>query len=163
MAGGLGRLPIPDSGQQIQWGSNVQQLGRGANKIVLDGGTGNVSIPGDLFVNAGPQLTRYGRINCEDQYHAMILRGDITYSQPNYTVTGGQAVTTFVQFGGTWRFRHVNGSSNILLCEITPDNILYMPGREFRTCHAALMAATSATEAGKSCRLLMYHKAVEPY
>ena len=34
-------------------------------------------------------------------------------------------MTTFVQFGGTWRFRHVNGGSNILLCEITPDNILY--------------------------------------
>ena len=31
----------------------------------------------------------------------------------------------FVQFGGTWRFRHVNSSSNVLLCEITPDNILY--------------------------------------
>ena len=30
-----------------------------------------------------------------------------------------------MQFGGTWRFRHVNGGSNILLCEITPDNILY--------------------------------------
>jgi hypothetical protein len=41
-------LPIPDSGQQIQWGSNAQQLGRGANKIVLDGGTGNVTIPGDF-------------------------------------------------------------------------------------------------------------------
>jgi hypothetical protein len=31
-------LPLPDNGQQIQWGSNVQQLGRGAYKIVLDGG-----------------------------------------------------------------------------------------------------------------------------
>ena len=30
-----------------------------------------------------------------------------------------------MQFGGTWRFRHVNGSSNVLLSEITPDNILY--------------------------------------
>ena len=70
-------LPIPDSGQQIQWGGNVQQLGRGANKIVLDGGTGNVTIPGDLIANVGPQLTRYGRIICEDQYHAIILRGDI--------------------------------------------------------------------------------------
>ena len=34
-------------------------------------------------------------------------------------------MTTFVQFGGTWRFRHMNGSSSVLLCEITPDNILY--------------------------------------
>ena len=60
----------------------MQQLGRGANKIVLDGGTGTVTTPGDLTANAGPQLTRYGRINCEDQYHAMILRGDINYSPP---------------------------------------------------------------------------------
>ena len=76
-------------------------------------------------MTAGPQLTRYGRIISEDQYHAIILRGDINYSPPNYTVVGGQAVTTFVQFGGTWRFRHVNSGSNVLLCEITPDNILY--------------------------------------
>ena len=119
-------LPLPDAGQQIQWGSNVQQLGRGANKITLDGVTGNATIPGDLTVNAGPNaLTRYGRIFCEDQYHAMILRGDINYSPPNYTVVGGQAVTTFVQFGGTWRFRHVNSGPNVLLFEITPTNVLY--------------------------------------
>jgi hypothetical protein len=102
----------------------VQQLGRGANKIVLDGGTGNATIPGDLFVNAGGSLpSRYGRVICEDQYHAMILRGDIDYTAPNYTITGGQAVTTFVQFGGTWRFRHVNQGANLLLFEIAPSMV----------------------------------------
>ena len=40
-------LPLPDSGQQIQWGSNTLQLGRAATKIALDGGTGSVTIPGD--------------------------------------------------------------------------------------------------------------------
>ena len=41
-------LPIPDNGHQIQWGSNLQQLGRGASKIALDGGTGSATIPGTL-------------------------------------------------------------------------------------------------------------------
>ena len=41
-AGGV-VLPLPEDGQQIQWGSN---LGRGASKIVLDGGTGRASFPG---------------------------------------------------------------------------------------------------------------------
>jgi hypothetical protein len=122
-AGGV-VLPLPDNGQQIQWDSNAQQLGRGANKIVLDGGTGNATISGDLFVNAGGSLpSRYGRVICEDQYHAMILRGDINYTAPNYTITGGQAVTTFVQFGGTWRFRHVNQGANLLLFEIAPSMV----------------------------------------
>ena len=46
-------LPIPDSGQQIQWGSNVQQLGRGANKLMLDGVTGSANVPGNLTVGTG--------------------------------------------------------------------------------------------------------------
>ena len=46
-------LPIPDSGQQIQWGGNLQQLGRGANKITLDGVTGSASVPGNLTVGTG--------------------------------------------------------------------------------------------------------------
>ena len=74
---------------------------------------------------ANEGATAYWRIRSVDQYHALILRGDINYTAPNYTVTGGQNCTAFVQFGGTWRFRHVNATSNILLFEITPDNILY--------------------------------------
>ena len=45
-------LPIPDSGQQIQWSSNVQQLGRGANKIVLSGTAGSATIPGSVTATA---------------------------------------------------------------------------------------------------------------
>ena len=58
-----------------------------------------------------------------DQYHAMILRGDINYSAPNYTVTGGQDATTFVQFGGNYRFRQVRHLMNALLFEITPTHV----------------------------------------
>ena len=46
-------LPLPDNGQQIQWGSNVQQLGRGANKIVLGGVSGSATVPGNLAVGSG--------------------------------------------------------------------------------------------------------------
>jgi hypothetical protein len=38
-------LPTPDQDQSITWNANTQQLGRGANKIQLDGGTGNVDSP----------------------------------------------------------------------------------------------------------------------
>ena len=58
-----------------------------------------------------------------DQSHAMILRGDINYSAPNYTVTGGQDATTFVQFGGNYRFRQVTNLMNALLFEITPTHV----------------------------------------
>ena len=53
--------PLPDSGQQIQWGSNVQQLGRGANKIVLDGGTDNITAPGDCMADSAI-TQQYGRL-----------------------------------------------------------------------------------------------------
>ena len=58
-----------------------------------------------------------------DQYHAMILRGDINYTAPNYTVAGGQDATTFVQFGGNYRFRQVTSLINTLLFEITPTHV----------------------------------------
>ena len=48
-------LPIPDNWRQIQWGSHVEQLGRGANKIVLDGAASNPRILGTLtLINDAP-------------------------------------------------------------------------------------------------------------
>ncbi|MGV2337240.1 MAG UNVERIFIED_CONTAM: hypothetical protein LVR18_25170 [Planctomycetaceae bacterium] len=38
-------LPTPDQDQSITWNANAQQLGRGANKIQLDGGTGTCDSP----------------------------------------------------------------------------------------------------------------------
>ena len=91
-------LPTPDQDQSITWNANTQQLGRGANKIQLDGGTGNVNIPGTLSVTGAAAVggltstndvtittgaNSYGRVMSTDQYHAMILRGDITYTSPN--------------------------------------------------------------------------------
>ena len=91
--------------------------------------TGNATVSGtlttsnDVVINTGATGVRYGRVMSHDQYHAMILRGDINYSAPNYTVTGGQDATTFVQFGGTYRFRQVTNSLNALVFEITPTHV----------------------------------------
>ena len=79
-------LPIPDSGQQIQWGSNALQLGRGAQKIVLDGGTGNVSAPGECMVGSVAHL--FGRVG-HNTNHAVTFRGDTTGIGTNYTTTQG--------------------------------------------------------------------------
>ena len=59
-------LPIPGSGQQLQWSGTLQQLGRGASKIVLNGVAGSVSVPGVLtaqeaWVTTGGGGTAYGR------------------------------------------------------------------------------------------------------
>ena len=91
--------------------------------------TGNATVSGtlttsnDVVINTGATGARYGRVMSHDQYHAMILRGDINYSAPNYTVTGGQDATTFVQFGGNYRFRQVTNLMNALLFEITPTHV----------------------------------------
>jgi hypothetical protein len=58
-----------------------------------------------------------------DQYRAMILRGDSSYTAPNYTINGGQYVTTFVEFGGTYRFRQVTNLVTSLVFEITPTHV----------------------------------------
>ena len=73
-------LPIPDSGQQIQWGSNVQQLGRGANKLVLNGAAGSISLPGSLtaqeaWVSTGGGGTAYGRYAGPSSQHAVFFSG----------------------------------------------------------------------------------------
>ena len=45
-------LPLPDIGHQIRWNSAVLQLGRSANKIVLDGTAGSATIPGWVTATA---------------------------------------------------------------------------------------------------------------
>ena len=57
------------------------------------------------------------------QCQAMILRGDVNYTAPNYTVNGGQDATTFVHFGGNYRFRQVTNLVNSMLFEITPTRV----------------------------------------
>ena len=88
--------------------------------------TGTATVQGvlttnnDVMIATGAVNVQYGRIMSTDQYHAMILRGDINYTAPNYTVAGGLDATTFVQFGGNYRFRQVTNLQNTVLFEITP-------------------------------------------
>ena len=116
-------LPLPYSGQQIQWGSNARQLGRGANKIVLHGGTGNISAPGDC--TAGSAITQqHGRLG-HNVNHAVIFRGLATSgvgSSNNITAAVG---TTFAEWGGAWYFREVNAAANNLLFQVSTSSVLY--------------------------------------
>ena len=138
-------LPTPDQDQQITWNANTQQLGRGANKIQLDGGTGNVNIPGTLSVTgsttcgalsstslqvstAGIGTITMGGANQSGQIagmsidHAIILRGDTTTPALNYSITSGDTCA-FIENGGTWRFRQIREASNNIRMEITPTHV----------------------------------------
>jgi hypothetical protein len=113
-------LPLPDDGQQIQWGSNVQQLGRGASKIVLDGGTGNVTMPGVLTVSgasAGLAVScpsAYGNVRVAPSTAG--LESAISFSRnPNHT---------FTNRGDTWIVgRNVFGvgDRNFAIARFGPD------------------------------------------
>ena len=123
-------VPIPDSGHQIQWGSNVQQLGRGASKLTMDGGAGNVNIPGALSVGTttgvltlGTPLTS-GHVVGVSVDHAIILRGDTTTANMNYMITPGDTCC-FIEYGGRWVFRRINPGLNENLFEINPTSVFY--------------------------------------
>ena len=84
--------------------------------------TSNLSVTGDITIqNNG---FGYGRINGVDEYHAIILRGDISYSAPSYT-PNWEDIMTFVEYSGIFRFREVNTTRQNLLLEISPTNLLY--------------------------------------
>ena len=123
-------LPLPDNGQQIQWGSNVQQLGRGANKLSLDGGTGNANIPGFLSVGNGTGRITAGTSGNTGQIcgvstdHAILLRGDTTSTDINYAITSGDTCC-FIEYGGRWVFRMINPGLNVNLFEINTGNVFY--------------------------------------
>ena len=130
-------LPTPDQDQQITWNANTQQLGRGANKIQLDDGTGNVSIPGsltvtgsatmggltttnDIVINTNPG-NNCGRVIGGNPTHAIVLRGDAEGGEP-YTINPS-ICSTWVEWNGIWRFRQIQGSSNSIGFEINPTHV----------------------------------------
>ena len=123
-------LPLPDNGQQIQWGNTVQQLGRGAFKLSLDGGTGNANIPGALSVGFGTGRITAGTSGNAGQIcgvsvdHAILLRGDTTTADMNYAITPGDTCC-FIEYGGRWVFRMINPGLNLNLFEINTGNVFY--------------------------------------
>ena len=123
-------LPIPDAGNQIQWGSTLQQLGRGANKLSLDGATGNANVPGALTVGTGTGVLTLGgsltsgHVVGVSADHAIILRGDTTNPSMNYSITPGDTCC-FIEYGGRWVFRRINPGLNENLFEINPTNVFY--------------------------------------
>ena len=107
-------IPTPTSGNTITWSPNSQQLGRGSSKIILDGGTGNVAVPGSVTVG-----TETGLIAGVSVDHAILLRGDTTNPTLNYNIMPGDTCA-FIEYGGIWRFRQIQENSNQIKFEITP-------------------------------------------
>ena len=112
-------LPVPDGGQQITWNANSQQVGQGANKISLDGGTGNVNIPGSVTVGVSGQS---GQITGVSVDHAIILRGDTTNPTLNYAIIPGDTCA-FIEYGGSGGLRQIQETSNQIRFEITPTHV----------------------------------------
>ena len=108
----------------------MQQLGRGANKLSLDGGTGNVNIPGALTVGTGTGVLTLGASLNSDHVvgvsvdHAIILRGDTTSTVMNYAITPGDTCC-FIEYGGRWVFRMISPGLNANLFEIYTGNVFY--------------------------------------
>jgi len=84
--------------------------------------TSDLSVTGDITINNNG--CGYSRINGCDQYHAIIQRGDVAYSAPDYTPYVDDVIT-FVEYSGIFRFREVNMTSQNLILEINPTSIIY--------------------------------------
>ena len=84
--------------------------------------TSDLSVTGDITINNSG--LGYSKINGCDQYHAIIQRGDISYSAPDYTPYIDDVIT-FVEYSGIFRFREVNLTSQNLILEINPTSIIY--------------------------------------
>ena len=70
-----------------------------------------------MTVGAGGTAGRVVGVSVD---HAMILRGDATgILNPEYTITPGD-VCSFIEWGGTWRFRQIQSGFNSIRLEITP-------------------------------------------
>ena len=50
----------------------------------------------------------YGRVNGNDQYHAIVLRGTVS-GTTSQTVTAGDYME-FIEYGGVWNFRQINAT-----------------------------------------------------
>ena len=108
----------------------MQQLGRGANKIVLDGASGSATAPGNLAVGSGIGRITAGTSGAAAQIsgvsvdHAIILRGDTTNASMDYMITPGDTCC-FIEYGGRWVFRRINPGLNENIFEINTANVFY--------------------------------------
>jgi hypothetical protein len=76
---------------------------------------GNVRF-GDAILGANS----YARLDGMDQYHSIVLRGDVSGTTTQTIVPGD--TTTFIEYGGAFKFRQINPTVNSTLFEINPTN-----------------------------------------
>ena len=99
----------------------MQQLGRGAGKILLDGAPGDTRALGDCMVGLTAQL--FGRVG-HNSSHAIVVRGDATGVGTPYTMNE-RIGTTLAEWGGLWRCKQVDATVNNLIFEINPSRARY--------------------------------------
>ena len=79
----------------------------------------NSSLYGDVYLSRGSG-DPYGHLIGPSKAHAIVLRGDaIGVGQIGYGIERG-GYTTFVEWGGVWRFRQIRDTFNNILFEINP-------------------------------------------
>ena len=114
--------PISTATQQaLSTLDTAVQTKANADNPVLTGTTttSHLYVTGDVSI----QNNGYSKLSFDD-YHAIILRGDISYSAPSYTPYWDDFMT-FVEYSGIFRFREVNGTTQNLILEISPTNMTY--------------------------------------
>jgi hypothetical protein len=84
----------------------------------------SATIHSDLYLDKGGNADGAGRILCTDQWHSIILRGDAS-GYNDYAVNMTDAMT-FVQYGGTWKFRRITQLENTLVFQIGVTELQYM-------------------------------------
>ena len=102
--GGLtvsGDLTVPNN-------ANITTLQVNANSFLY----------GDVYLSRSGDP--YGHLIGSNKSHAIVLRGDaIGLGQETYSIERG-GYTTFVEWGGVWRFRQIRDTFNNILFEINP-------------------------------------------
>ena len=77
------------------------------------------NLTGEVSVGAS---SAYGRIRNTDVYHALVLRGSTDAAG---TITAGNTME-FVEFGGVWRFKAINGTTSTTALDMTTSTAAFI-------------------------------------
>jgi len=84
--------------------------------------TKKLDVIGEMRIAVAPgTASAYGRINGGDQYHSLVMRGNISGSTTQTVVPGDSM--TFAEYGGVFRFKELTPASNNDLMTLTPSGL----------------------------------------
>jgi len=94
-----------------------------------------LDVVGEMRLAVAPGTANaYGRVNGGDQYHSIVMRGNIS-GTTSQTVNPGDSMT-FAEYGGVFRFKQLSDTVNTDLVTITPDgiqsNVAYRQGAYYK-------------------------------